>query len=264
MSISGAYRTEYQTVIPALTTEEMREMDAIATEETGPNLFQMMENAGRSLALGVLSELSEMGQSSGAPGQTGYPIVILAGTGGNGGGGMCAARHLANRGLDVTLCVSRPDALDEVPRYQKRSYSGTNGAVVEVDNLWSLQARVVVDAVLGYSLEGAPRDEAKEMLSWAGDQKERFGAHIVSLDVPSGLDATSGDTPGAHIDADVTVTLALPKAGLHPNQHANGSVLGRTKLADLGIPSTVYTRFGSAFPFQSSFLIDIEPAGFDR
>ena len=87
-------------IVPAITTNQMREVDRVAIEELGPNLYQMMENAGRNLALMVMDVLGSDWSST--------PITVLAGTGGNGGGGICAARHLANRGADVALVVSEP------------------------------------------------------------------------------------------------------------------------------------------------------------
>ncbi len=79
--------------VPAVTTEQMIEIDRIAMEETGPNLWQMMENAGRNLALFTIECLGVNWRKA--------KIAILAGTGGNGGGGICAARHLANRNMKM-------------------------------------------------------------------------------------------------------------------------------------------------------------------
>jgi YjeF-related protein N-terminus len=74
--------------VPAVTAAQMREVDRIAIEETGPNLFQMMENAGSNLAAQALEALGVRWREA--------LVVVLAGPGGNGGGGICAARHLAN------------------------------------------------------------------------------------------------------------------------------------------------------------------------
>lgn len=256
MSLPGAYRTEDGIIVPAVTTEEMRELDAIATGETGPNLFQMMENAGRNLAEVVIAELrgSESSPS----------VVVLAGTGGNGGGGICAARHLANRGLDVTLCVSHPERLQGVPEAQRLIYGHTSGAAVDTAHLPSLHAEVVVDALIGYSLEDAPKAEVRDMINWAADQRTRFGARVVSLDLPSGVDATTGEAPGAHICADTTLTLALPKTGLHPSGELAPSCAGDVRLGDIGLPSGLYARFGSPIPFRTAFVVDIEALGTDR
>ena len=95
--------TDSQFEVPVVTTEQMRKVDRIAIDETGPNLFQMMENAGRNLALQVMETLGAMWNRA--------SITVLAGGGGNGGGGICAARHLANRGIDVKLCVAEPARL---------------------------------------------------------------------------------------------------------------------------------------------------------
>jgi len=86
--MSLEFRTDRGVLVPAVTTEQMREVDRIAVEETGPNLYQMMENAGRNLTAVALEMLGD--------GSTESRILVLAGTGGNGGGGICAARHLAN------------------------------------------------------------------------------------------------------------------------------------------------------------------------
>ena len=105
--------------VPSVTTEEMREIDRIAMQETGPNPFQMMENAGRNLASLAMELLgAEWSNAS---------YVVLAGPGGNGGGGICAARHLANRGLHVRLCLIDPAGLGEVPAFQRKVFQSTFG-----------------------------------------------------------------------------------------------------------------------------------------
>lgn len=88
------FLTSHGTEVPAVTADQMRKIDRIAIEETGPNLYKMMENAGRSLARIALQRLD--------PGSS---VVVLASAGGNGGGGICAARQLANRGVDMTLVM---------------------------------------------------------------------------------------------------------------------------------------------------------------
>ncbi len=84
--------------LPALTAEQMREVDRVAVEELGIELVQMMENAGRSLAD---LAIRIFGPES---------VTVLAGSGGNGGGGLVAARHLANRGVTPRVVLSRGEA----------------------------------------------------------------------------------------------------------------------------------------------------------
>src|SRR5262249_40569114 len=92
--------------LPALTTEQMREVDRVMVEDLHIELVQMMENAGRSLAELAIDRFS--------PGS----VTVLAGPGGNGGGGLVAARHLANRGCQVQVVLSEPGRLAPVPAHQ--------------------------------------------------------------------------------------------------------------------------------------------------
>lgn len=225
-----SFVTRERLTVPAVTTEQMREVDRLAIDEMGPNLYQMMENAGRNLALTVIERL-------GADWLT-EPIVVLAGSGGNGGGGVCAARHLANRGADVTVVVSDSGGLDAVTADQLSVYQGTDGRVAPPRQISSLDASLVVDALIGYSLSGAPRGIVADLIGWA----ERQSSPVVALDVPSGIDSTTGEVPGVSITADLTMTLALPKTGL------DVAAVGELWLADIGMPVGVYRRIGLEVP----------------
>ena len=229
--------------IPAVTAGQMREIDRIAVEERGPNLYQMMENAGRSLAMAVIERLGTHARS----------VMVFAGTGGNGGGGICAARHLANHGVDVTLVLADEDGLGDVPAEQLRVYRSTPGAIKDPTQLSGLGAHIGVDALIGYSLTGEPRPEVAALVGFLNDRCEQ----VVALDVPSGVDATTGEAVGAHVDATVTVTLALPKTGL------DVGAVGRLELADIGIPRAVYDEAGVSMPasmFGLGYRVRIVPA----
>jgi NAD(P)H-hydrate epimerase len=211
-------------------------------DETGPNLFQMMENAGRNLAELVFEKMGE--------GWRNAKIVVLAGTGGNGGGGICAARHLANRGANVKLCISDVANLGEVPAYQRHIYQNAGGVEISFEELSDEPASIILDAVIGYSLQSAPYGLPMQMINWANEQD----ALKLSLDVPSGVDSTTGETPGDFVRSDYTMTLALPKTGLLP--HLSGELF----LADIGIPAETYSRLDIPFqtPFDSRFRIPIK------
>lgn len=212
--------------VPAVTSEQMREIDRIAVHGPGPSLLQMMENAGRELASTAIEMLGDGWQSS--------SIVVIAGRGGNGGGGTCAARHLSNRGVDVTVVLTDPDRLTEATETQFGVFRATAGRVVDASGVASINADLVIDAVIGYGLRDAPRDTVGDLVRWMASQT----AQILSLDVPSGIDATTGDAPGDHVVAAATLTLALPKTGLA------ASDVGRLSLADIGIPEAVYRTAG--------------------
>lgn len=220
----------------------MLEIDRMAMEETGPNLYQMMENAGRNLCQLTMEKLEENWQKSN--------VLVLAGTGGNGGGGICAARHLANHGVDVAVCITNEEKLKEVPAWQLHILNSTKARILALSDLKNEHPDVIIDALIGYSLTGKPKGVVLEMIQWANETK----ALKISLDVPSGIDATTGDAPGVYFNPDATLTLALPKTGL------SSESAGELYLGDIGIPLSVYDRLGIEFrnPFGIEFYVKIE------
>ncbi len=231
--------------VPAVTTNQMRDIDRIAMEETGPNLFQMMENAGRNLAEMAIECLGANWRQA--------KIVVLAGTGGNGGGGIAAARHLANHGAHVALCLARHDKLSEVSAWQRKIFQSTSGTEVLPQDLEKGPAQIILDALIGYGLDSAPSGVFADLIAWANNT----GAPILSLDVPSGMNSTTGETLGLSIQAVWTMTLALPKTGL-----ASGKV-GQLTLADIGIPAGTYRRIGLPYvsPFRGRFRVLLSMRG---
>ena len=226
------FRTGSGQSVPAVTAGQMREVDRIAMEGFGLGILQMMENAGRNLALNVMDMLgSETGQ-----------VAILAGAGGNGGGGLCCARHLHNRGFGVSLVLDRdPSMLGGAAATQLEILSAAGLRLVAArDTVAAIrEAQIVVDALIGYSLHGAPRGRVAELVADCNHNASR----VLSLDVPSGLDATTGKAPGMVVQPERTLTLALPKIGLQ-------GVAGDLYVADIGIPPEVYRQLGLLFaPF---------------
>ncbi|MDX2445153.1 MAG: NAD(P)H-hydrate epimerase [Bacteroidales bacterium] len=228
--------------VPAVSTLQMIEIDRIAMEETGPNLFQMMENAGRNLCLLTLEKLGYKWKTSN--------ILVLAGTGGNGGGGICAARHLANHGVKVTVCITDPEKLKEVTAYQLHILNSTSAEVITINELQRERPDVILDAIIGYNLTGEPTGNALKMIEWASKKS----AFITSLDVPSGIDSTTGIKAVNHIQPDATLTLALPKMGLLPE------VSGNLFVADIGIPIGVYKKLNLnyKYPFGNNFYVKVD------
>jgi NAD(P)H-hydrate epimerase len=108
---------------------------------------------------------------------------------------------------------------------------------------------LIVDALIGYSLRSAPRGAVLQMINWANGR----GSPILSLDIPSGIDSTTGEAPGEYVSASRTMTLALPKRGLKPG------TTGDLFLADIGIPSAVYERLGLSYisPFGNLYVIPL-------
>lgn len=234
--------TSYPTSSPEelgwLTATQMLEVDRIMIEDLEIELIQMMENAGRNLAQLILDRYNP------------DTVTVLAGSGGNGGGGLVAARHLANRGVDVSVTLGQPaDRLGPVPAHQYDILQHM-GVPTEDD---PRTADVVIDALIGYSLNGAPRGRIAELI----EASASMTAPIVSLDNPSGLNVTDGTVPGVVVTADATMTLALPKIGLR-----DASQAGVLFLADISVPPSVYNSVGvtPAPDFTTSTLVQVQAA----
>lgn len=230
--------TEDGIKIPAVTKEEMIEIDRIAVEETGPNLFQMMENAGRNLATLVMNTAKQ-----------GDNILVLAGTGGNGGGGICAARHLANHAYNVNVCITNEERLRGIPRNQLDILNQTSANVQYIHQFENNFFDLIIDCIIGYSLKGSPKGMPAKLIAWANEQL----CPIYSLDVPSGIDSTTGECPGESIKSTKTLTLALPKTGLDID------AVGDLYLGDIGIPKAVFdkAKINYTNPFKKDYLIKI-------
>ncbi len=213
--------------IPWLTTEQMIEVDRAMMDDYRIDLVRMMENAGRNLA--------HLARTRFLDGDTrGKRVVVLAGTGGNGGGALVCARRLHNYGAAVQVYVTRPDAdFSRVPGEQL-DILRRMGVPVGLDTPVAGRPDLVIDGIIGYSLQGAPRGAAADLIRWANAPD----APILALDAPSGVDTTSGVVFDPAIRATATMTLALPKAGLRaPGVEAQ---VGELYLADISVPPELY------------------------
>jgi NAD(P)H-hydrate epimerase len=207
--------------VPALTEQQMREVDRIMVEDLGIELVQMMENAGRNLAQLALRRFNPAS------------VIVMAGPGGNGGGGLAAARHLANRGIAVHVALSRPaEEFAGAPAHQlailqRMRIPLMEGATTDVD--------LILDALIGYSLQGNPRGRTRDLIDWTNGS----GSPVLSLDTPSGLDVTTGEAADPCVAATATMTLAMAKVGL-----LGAPQVGELWLADISVPPAVYRAFG--------------------
>ena len=222
------------TGLPTLTSDQMRRVDQIMVEDLGIDVVRMMEHAGAHLARIARERFSPSS------------VTILAGRGNNGGGGLVAARHLRNREVDVTV-VLLTDDLREITAAQADIARAMGIRFADEPD----EADLVVDALIGYSLVGDPRDRAAELVEWANHQP----SPVLALDVPSGLDGSSGLIGDPCIRATATLTLALPKTGLN----LAPTVVGELYLADIGIPPSVYSELEIDFddPFDESPIVAV-------
>jgi NAD(P)H-hydrate epimerase len=238
--------------VTSVSVDQMREVDRLMTEEAGISLLQMMENAGRCLATHARGMLGGDARER--------QVVILAGRGGNGGGGLAAARRLFGWGAAVTVVLAQP-------REDMRGVPGQQLTILEwigipvrlaadgISDLFS-GADLVIDALIGYSLRGAPAGPVAALIRHANAS----GRPMLALDLPSGLDGDRGEVSEPTIRATETLTLALPKRGLLAP--AARPWVGRLHLADISVPEKVYRRLGLTVGpiFAESDIIPIDLA----
>lgn len=225
-------RQIHAAAIPYIDTSQMREVDRLMMDDYKIGLIQMMENAGRDLA-----HLARQRFLRGSP--VGKRVAVMAGSGGNGGGALVAARWLHNWGATVHLSLGKPpQSMTEATRRQfevSRCLSIPYGTNQDQDvDAFDL----IVDGLIGYSLKGPPQGAIRELILWANDE----AVPVLALDVPSGLDASTGAIHDPTISATATLTLALPKLGLCvPEAKAR---VGELYLADIGVPPELYESPG--------------------
>ena len=225
--------------MPPLTCAQSRQVDRIAMDELGIPGVVLMENAGRSAAEYLRTEIGP------APSSVGF----VCGGGNNGGDGYVAARHLANHGVDVTLYALRPprpdsDAAvhatiaDRMGLRARRLDPGTTGDALAA--AWSVHD-LLVDALLGTGFRQPPRPDAAAVI---GEINQCRGPQIVAFDLPSGFDGDTADTGSGAVRADMTITFASEKIGF--TQPGAAAWLGRVVVADIGVPPWVIERAGGS------------------
>jgi ADP-dependent NAD(P)H-hydrate dehydratase / NAD(P)H-hydrate epimerase len=203
---------------PLYAAEEMRALDRWAIEHEGVPSLELMERAGGEVARAI-TQLSPDG-----------PVRVVCGRGNNGGDGLVVARLLRAHGLETEALLLFPP--DDLSRDARANLGRTEAREVAARALREALAgsALVVDAILGTGFSGSPRpplDVAIEAINGAE-------ASVVAIDVPSGVDASTGEVEGACVRADLTVTFHGHKLGLWVSP---GKVhAGRVEAVDIGIP----------------------------
>ena len=227
-----------------LDAETMRAVDRWAIEERGADSLNLMERAGAGVARAV-ERVAPDG-----------PVVVVCGKGNNGGDGLVVARLLREAGRGVTVvCVAPPQdfAGDALANLQRLPGEAPLQLTEDRQSAREALARaaVVVDALLGTGFQGEPRGVVEETIEAANAAT----APVVSVDVPSGVDASTGVVAGAAVRAAATVTFHAGKPGLwiHPGKaHA-----GEVEKIDIGIPRGAPTA--TTIGLISSSVLDVLP-----
>lgn len=190
-------------------------------------------------------------------------VAVLAGRGNNGGDALGCARHLSAWGAAVRA-VALSDLTDPGTSYSRQAQAAqaagvelrSAGGDAESAIEWALQgATLIVDGLLGTGSSGPARGPVADAIR----RTNAAAAPVLAIDVPSGLDATAGDTSGECVRASATLMLGTPKSGcLAPRSAA---LVGRLWLADIGVPGEAYREVGVTPPnFAGGSLERFEPA----
>jgi len=212
------------------TAETMRALDRRAIEEMGIPGIVLMENAGRGCAEAIRRYYGPF---------TRKPVVILAGRGNNGGDGLVIARYFHQWGLPFKVFL-----LSEIEKVRGDARTNLNiclnaGVPLEAVPDWEAfcarmadvtTAHTLVDAMLGTGLTL----EVKGFLRRVIEFLNQCSIPVVAVDIPSGVDASTGRILGAAVRADMTMTMALPKVGLLI--HPGADLAGRVEVVDIGFP----------------------------
>ncbi|KAL8684309.1 MAG: hypothetical protein Q9218_008344 [Villophora microphyllina] len=233
----------------------MLELEQLATTELGLSDDMMIENAAQCIAQ-LSCKIAE-----------GDRVVVLAGNTKSGARAIAAARQLRNHGMRVHLLVlgiEREEDLLEIVKRQLSIYRNSGGQVVNTERLVNMgkdgknTIDLVVDALLGMhlsfeDLRTADRNAYFEIASWVNPSDSA----VLAVDVPSGLDASTGETPKENTNLLIrpshVLALGAPKTGLLPFMERTRSEGVQVWVADIGISNSVWKKFGTRKKYGVAF-----------
>lgn len=241
---------------PVLTSKEMRECDRIAIDVLGIPGIVLMENAGR----GVVDEIEKKYGSSKEK-----SFLIVCGKGNNGGDGFVVARHLYNRGARVKVVLL--GKVVELKGDASISFQALRKSIlyikqkiqidfIEYNGIKTLNIskgiNLIVDAIFGTGFSGKVDGIYKDAINWMNAS----GIPIVSIDIPSGINADSGQVENVAVRAELVATMGLKKNGLLIGKSVN--YIDNVKVVDISIPRDVTEK--SVFKTFEVELLDVQKA----
>jgi len=213
--------------------EEMRELDRRTIEEFGIPGEVLMELAGQ----GVFRYLEER-----------YPFledaVIFCGKGNNGGDGLVVGRYLLNRRVFATaVLLGKKDELKGDARLNLERFLKLNGEVIEIESEEQLQGleprltetSLIIDAIFGTGLNSEVQGLARKAIEFINLMIEEYGIPALAVDLPSGINASTGEILGDAVQAEATVTFGLAKIGHYC--FPGTEYVGELEVVDIGIPA---------------------------
>jgi len=159
-------------------------------------------------------------------------VVVCCGAGNAGGVGLAIARNLHQKGVTVQIVMAekklKEDTTEQLSEARKLN-------IIEVKGVHSEVGDIVVDALAGYNFSETPRGQYAVLIDQINNARTS-GSKVVSVDVPTGIDSTSGFLYIPHVTADYTLSLGLPKSGMKEAREN----IGELHLVDIGIPASIY------------------------
>jgi NAD(P)H-hydrate epimerase len=218
----------YKGNIPFIDTEQMKQVDRSMINNYGISLIQMMENAGHNLAM-LAKTLFLKNEPSGKK------VYVLAGSGGNGGGALVAARRLKNWGANVCVILTSP--VSKLKKETMQQLSIIEKMKIPISDKIET-GDLIIDGMIGYGVSGNLKGRVSELI----EQVAGKNIPVLSLDTPSGLDLSTGKPGIPTIKANATMILALPKVGLF--KASASKYIGDLYLADISVPLGTYKSLG--------------------
>ncbi len=226
-----------------VSVKQIQELDRLAIEDYGIPSIVLMENAGREVAAEVIRQVRKVKNPA---------VCIVCGLGNNAGDGFVAARYLISRGIKTRVFLAgRGKLLKDDAAVNHRILKKLKCPIRELQRLdrtiisRMAAADVVIDAVFGIGLNREVRGLFRTVIE-AINQKAKC---VVSVDIPSGLDGTTGGIYGVCVKANKTVTFSFPKKGFFTGRGPRQT--GKVFVVDIGIPSLLKNKLNS---LQSSVL----------
>ena len=211
--------------------EEMRLLDSIAINEYSIPGIVLMENA----ALACVSEIEKHFENLHK-----LSVAIVCGKGNNGGDGFAIARHLFNKGcnLDVFLTLGEPSSGDSRTNYDICKKMDIN--IIDCPDDCDFKCYdLIVDVIFGTGFSGAVKENHKQVI----DKINESDSFVLSVDVPSGIDAENGQISNVCVNADVTVTFGAYKTGLL--MYPAADFVGDVVVSDISIPNAAFEKINS-------------------
>ena len=216
-----------------LTKEEILKIEKETEEKFGIKTLILMENAGRESFYIIKKEIKNWIDKN---------FFIFCGKGNNGGDGFVLARYLFNNGCNVKVYYfGKPEEFTEISFINFNILKNLKVDIYSINDLKLNELKfekddIVIDAILGVGVKGEIKGNMKEIIELINEKS----LYKVSIDIPSGLDADTGNIYGVCVKSDLTITMGFFKKGFFINK--GPEYTGKVKVADIGFPKYYYEK----------------------